>query len=91
MIDPNLFRIRIGSFNHKLRKNKFLKKSDYYRTFNCKESNAGENTLKFIQTLFKIAAILSMMSGAMNNTSPQLGTDTRGTRSVGWSCSWSTK
>ena len=46
MIDTNLYRARIGCFNHNLRKRKFMNKIDYYKQFNSEKSNAGENSFK---------------------------------------------
>ena len=83
MIDTNLYRARIGCFNHKLRKMKFMNKIDYYKQFNSEKSNAGENSFKSIQILFKIVAIFCLLSGGVPCTTPPSLCRSR-TCTVGW-------
>ena len=61
MTDINTYRARIGLFNPKLRKQKFLYKTEYYKTFNEKEDQSGRITLSILQFLFKCILFLGLL------------------------------
>ena len=72
MIDANLYRIRIGCYNHQSGRKKFLNKIDYYKQFTRRENQAGKNVLQIIKTFCKIAAILCLVSGVLCSTTHEL-------------------
>ena len=61
MTDINTYRARIGLFNPKLRKQKFLYKTEYYKTFYEKEDQSGRVTLSILQFLFKCILFLGLL------------------------------
>ena len=61
MIDINTYRSRIGLFSPKLRKNKFLTKSAYFRSFCENEDQSGKITFSIIKCLFKVVLILGLL------------------------------
>ena len=61
MTDINTYRCRIGLFSPKLRKNKFLMKSEYYRSFCENDDKSGEITLSVMKSTFKLVLILALL------------------------------
>ena len=61
MIDINNYRSRIGLFNPKPRKNKFLYKNEYYKKSCWNENQAGSKTLFLIQSVFKFVLLLGLL------------------------------
>ena len=60
MTDINTYRCRIGLFSPKLRKNKFLRKSDYYKSFCENDDKSGETALSVLTAVFKLVLILAL-------------------------------
>ena len=61
MTDINSYRSRIGLFNPKLRKQKFLYKTEYYSNLYGKEDQSGRRTLSILQFVFKCILFLGLL------------------------------
>ena len=61
MTDINTYRCRIGLFSPKLRKNKFLMKSEYYRSFSENDDKSGKVTLSVMTSAFKLVLIFVLL------------------------------
>ena len=61
MTDINTYRSRIGLFNPKLRKQKFLYKTEYYSNLFGKEDQSGGRALSILQFIFKCILFLGLL------------------------------
>ena len=88
MIDINSYRSRIGLFSPKLRKNKFLTKSEYFRSFYENEDQSGKITFSIIKCLFKVVLILGLLHSPVTDSAAHQIADShyRGVQGVAWHC-----
>ena len=61
MTDINTYRCRIGLFCPKLRKNKFLNKTEYYSKFTGNHDQSGKKTLSILQIIFKLVLCMGLL------------------------------
>ena len=88
MIDINTYRSRIGLHSPNLRKNKFLKKSEYYRSFCENDDQSGKITLSIINCIFKIMLIFSLLHLPTIVNAAYLigGSPSSGVQGLAWNC-----
>ena len=70
MIDINTYRSRIGLFCPKLRNNKFMTKSEYYRSFSENEDQSGKISLSILKCIFKVVLILVLLHQPATDSIP---------------------
>ena len=70
MIDINSYRSRIGLFCPKLRNNKYMTKSEYYRSFSENEDQSGKITLSILKCIFKVVLILVLLHQPATDSVP---------------------
>ena len=88
MIDINSYRSRIGLFSPKLRKNKFLTKSEYFRSFYENEDQSGKITFSIIKCLFKVLLILGLLHSPVIDSAAHQISDSHGSgvQGLAWYC-----
>jgi hypothetical protein len=87
MIDINTYRSRIGLFSPKLCKNKFLTKSQYYRSFCENKDQSGKITFSVLKCLFKVVLILGLLHPpAIDSAAHQIAGSPGSVLGLAWYC-----